>query len=203
MTSSRAPRLSGDARRASIVDAATRVFARLGYLGATTAAIAREVNVNEALLFRHFGSKQGLYLACIDAAWQHVRDRCELAFANEPQESQHWKSLGRTFLGVAEREPHIARVWLQSLSDTTGVEAIERHVSTVMSTAHQYAQRAIERSQAAGGVRPQLDPRSEAWIIIALGMLHTAGARLGNVVQRDMPDVLASHREWRSGSREP
>jgi AcrR family transcriptional regulator len=49
-----------------ILAAASRVFTREGYAGATTRAIAAEAGVNEVTLFRHFGSKKALLLAVIE-----------------------------------------------------------------------------------------------------------------------------------------
>ena len=54
------------------------------YRGATTAEIAREAGVTEPILYRHFASKQALYLACIETAWQRVRAAWDEAVANEP-----------------------------------------------------------------------------------------------------------------------
>jgi AcrR family transcriptional regulator len=48
-----------------IVQAAAEEFARGGYSGATTAAIARRAEVTEAQLFRCFGSKSELFLETI------------------------------------------------------------------------------------------------------------------------------------------
>ncbi len=55
-----------DATRQRIMEAATRLFGRVGYARATTRAIAAEAGVNEVTLFRHFGSKKGLLLACAE-----------------------------------------------------------------------------------------------------------------------------------------
>lgn len=44
-----------------IVQAAAEEFKRVGYVGATTAAIARKADVTEAQLFRYFGSKSKLF----------------------------------------------------------------------------------------------------------------------------------------------
>jgi AcrR family transcriptional regulator len=44
-----------------IVKAATREFARHGFAGATTAAIARNADVTETQLFRYFDSKAKLF----------------------------------------------------------------------------------------------------------------------------------------------
>lgn len=56
----RAPR-STQENMDRIVKAAAREFARHGFAGATTAAIARSANVTEAQLFRYFDSKATLF----------------------------------------------------------------------------------------------------------------------------------------------
>jgi len=57
----RAPQSRGDTARAALLGAAERVFARAGFSGATTAAIAKAAGVPKANLHYHFGSKHGLY----------------------------------------------------------------------------------------------------------------------------------------------
>lgn len=54
-------RLDSDERRQAIVDAAIPLFARKGFSGATTRELAEAAGVSEALLYRHFPSKQLLY----------------------------------------------------------------------------------------------------------------------------------------------
>ena len=58
-------RLAGTERRKEILIAATRVFARAGFHGATTRQIAQEAGVAEALLYRHFDSKQALFVEAV------------------------------------------------------------------------------------------------------------------------------------------
>ena len=55
-----------------MLDTACRVFSRSSYRGATTAEIAREAGISEPILYRHFGSKRDLYLACLDEAWREL-----------------------------------------------------------------------------------------------------------------------------------
>jgi AcrR family transcriptional regulator len=59
-------RLSARDRRQQILDVASGIFARKGYQGATTREIAEEAGVNEALLFRHFPSKESLYWTMLE-----------------------------------------------------------------------------------------------------------------------------------------
>jgi TetR/AcrR family transcriptional regulator, transcriptional repressor of aconitase len=54
-------RLDNDERRQAIVDAAVPLFARRGFGGTTTRELAEAAGISEALLFRHFPSKQLLY----------------------------------------------------------------------------------------------------------------------------------------------
>jgi len=54
-------RLDSDERRKAIVTAAVPLFARKGFAGTTTRELAEAAGISEALLFRHFPSKQLLY----------------------------------------------------------------------------------------------------------------------------------------------
>lgn len=58
-----APRMSAEDRRAQVVSEAVVVFARYGYEGATTSAIAERVGVSQPYLFRLFATKKDLFLA--------------------------------------------------------------------------------------------------------------------------------------------
>jgi TetR/AcrR family transcriptional regulator len=54
-------RLKAEDRRAGIVDAALRLFSEKGFAGTRTKEIARSAGISEALIFRHFKSKEELY----------------------------------------------------------------------------------------------------------------------------------------------
>jgi len=52
--------------RQRMISAALQLFGQVGYAEATTRRIAKAAGVNEVTLFRHFGSKKGLLLACVE-----------------------------------------------------------------------------------------------------------------------------------------
>lgn len=60
-------RFSAADRREQILSVATRLFARQGFQGTTTKEIALRSGVTEALIFRHFPSKEHLYWAVIQS----------------------------------------------------------------------------------------------------------------------------------------
>jgi len=53
--------------RERIVAEARRLFAERGYSGATTAEIARRAGIAEGTIYRHFKSKDDLFVACVEA----------------------------------------------------------------------------------------------------------------------------------------
>lgn len=53
--------MSAEERRASIIAAVMPVFAKKGFAGTTTKDLAQAANISEALLYRHFPSKESLY----------------------------------------------------------------------------------------------------------------------------------------------
>src|SRR3954463_4818279 len=53
--------------RERILEAATRVYSKYGFRGATTRLIAAEAGVNEVTLFRTFGSKAQLLQAMLSS----------------------------------------------------------------------------------------------------------------------------------------
>ena len=60
-------RLSSEERRQAIVEAVKGVFAEKGFDGTTTRELAEAAGVSEALLYKHFPSKESLYAAMRDA----------------------------------------------------------------------------------------------------------------------------------------
>lgn len=62
---SRGPYLKGVAKRAEIVQAAAKIFARYGYLAGSLGQIAAEVGTTKATLIKYFDSKEGLLIAVL------------------------------------------------------------------------------------------------------------------------------------------
>jgi AcrR family transcriptional regulator len=58
-------RMSAEARKDLVLRRAAELFSRRGFSGTTTAALARAARTSEAMLYKLFGSKRGLYAALI------------------------------------------------------------------------------------------------------------------------------------------
>jgi AcrR family transcriptional regulator len=78
-------KLSSSDRRAAIVQAVRRVFAEKGFHGTTTRELARAAGVSEALLFKHFPTKEALFSAMqLSCCQEHDLLRLEQLKAQEP-----------------------------------------------------------------------------------------------------------------------
>jgi AcrR family transcriptional regulator len=64
----RSSRLSAEERRLAIVHAVKKVFADNGFHGTTTRELAKAAGVSEALIYKHFPSKESLFTAMLDAS---------------------------------------------------------------------------------------------------------------------------------------
>lgn len=58
--------MSADDRRRQLIQVAMQLFSQKGFTGTTTKEIAHAANVNEAIIFRHFATKDDLYRAILD-----------------------------------------------------------------------------------------------------------------------------------------
>ncbi|WP_055702044.1 TetR/AcrR family transcriptional regulator [Streptomyces silaceus] len=68
---------AADARRAAIVEAALARFAQAGYLNASLARIAADAGTSAPVVVHHFGSKEGLLTAVLQAREERTAETFE------------------------------------------------------------------------------------------------------------------------------
>ena len=187
------PRLTAEARRQAVLDTAGRVFAKTSYRGATTAEIAREAGISEPILYRHFGSKRDLYLACLDEAWRGFRAVCEQAIADDPDQC-----LGAVADAYMARRARIRLVdlWIQSLTEASEDRVIAAALRRQVREVHDFFADVIRDGQARGVIISDRDPVAEAWIFVGGGLLATMDHRLGGLLGDDLERVRTSRRRW-------
>jgi TetR/AcrR family transcriptional regulator, mexJK operon transcriptional repressor len=126
-------------RRQAIIKAATEVFVRHGYLGATTDEVAARASVSKQTLYKYFADKQQLFAQVIlDAAIQVVEELSS-AVASTLRDAQDVRTalrdladgflrglmqpdvirLRRLVIAEADRFPEVARAWFDRGFDRT------------------------------------------------------------------------------------
>lgn len=81
--------MAADERRLQILQVAVQLFSQRGFGGTTTREIAQAAGVSEAIIFRHFATKQELYKAILDyqmCLGGETNKLCELAESFEQKD---------------------------------------------------------------------------------------------------------------------
>jgi AcrR family transcriptional regulator len=107
MTTTEAPagRMRGEERRSLVLDAATRCFARTGFAGTSTDAVAREAGVSQPYVVRIFGTKQALFLEVFARAGVRIRDAFAAVLEDgdfDPADEEDRARLGAAYTGLLE-----------------------------------------------------------------------------------------------------
>lgn len=175
-------RVPAEDRRLQIIDVARDLFASCGYQGTTTRELAEKVGINEALLFRHFATKEDLYWAVI----QHMID----TRGTKDRLREHVRSGltdRETFIAVAQdilnRSTQLMRLLLYS--------ALEKHeLSDRFFSTHVIAYHEILADYIREGIRAKrfrdMDPLLAARAFIGMFSYHFQMQELfgGNQVQK-------------------
>src|SRR5579871_4604264 len=110
------PRMSGTDRRNQLLEAALEVFSRKGFEGTTTKEVAAAAGVTEAIIFRHFPTKQALYTAVLDQHVESAEIQNWLAeikgWMEQNNDEEVLRSIARAILTSYRRDPRYERVLL-------------------------------------------------------------------------------------------
>jgi len=193
MTQAAPKRLTAGERRQAVLDTACRVFSRSSYRGATTAEIAREAGISEPILYRHFGSKRDLYLACLDEAWRAFREIAEGAIAADPNSCLG--AIGDAYMAKPAKI-RLIDLWIQALTVASEDDVIAAALRGQVREVHAFLAEVIRDGQARGVIAAERDPVAEAWIFVAAGLLATMDGRLGGLLGDDLQRVRAARRAW-------
>lgn len=108
-------RMNGQDRREQILQEAMRIFARKGFRGTTTREIAQRLGISEALMFKHFPTKEDLYRAIIKKRTERAE---EMLFPKELLQAKNdWLVFSSIATNLMERnaqDPTFMRLLLYS-----------------------------------------------------------------------------------------
>jgi AcrR family transcriptional regulator len=159
-------RLTAQERRRSIVDAARREFARVGFHGAATSRIAAHAGCSEPMLYKHFSGKHALFLAAL----RDSVTRFQTWFDSTIDESLDVREQARGFVVAQMRDPEFhqllqLRMLAASLADDEDVRAtlVELDRAT-----RNRIRSVVERGKQDGGIAADVDPDYVSWTWLGL-----------------------------------
>src|SRR5256714_5258063 len=108
-------RLPRAEREERMLDAALDVFTERGFDAASMDEIAAASGITKPMLYSYFGSKEGLYVACIDRAARPMIEALRVAVVAEEDPARRLWSGVRAYLGwVDENREWWARFFLEA-----------------------------------------------------------------------------------------
>ena len=135
----------------SLLEAATQVFMETGFAGARVDQIARQAQVNKAMIYYHFRSKRGLYQAVLGRLFHGVLDEIARIARDEPDPQRRlimfYAGMARLF-GERRALPHI--MLREVLS---GGESLDSEGLRVLTGIVVFVRDAIEKGVREGSVR--------------------------------------------------
>ena len=175
-----------------ILAEATRLFARHGFAGTSLQAIADGVGISKPTLVYHYGSKERLYDAVLDALLDHWRDELPRLMTAASSGGPRLDALLLAFFDFFRRDPDRARLLLREALDRP-VELAARLRRDLQPYTGLLTQ-AITVGQAQGLLRPDVDPQAFTVLVIsaALGVVAT-GTDTAALVSPEPPVDALQH----------
>jgi AcrR family transcriptional regulator len=125
-------RLSGEERRAAILDSALAVFADRGYHASSIDDIAREAGISKALIYEHFSSKQELYAELIEHHADELFGRIATAIAAAGSAGATRLAVGvDAFYGFVEDHRVAWRMLFREVTDAEVAAVLDRVLAQV------------------------------------------------------------------------
>ena len=132
MSTARRKRLTGEERRAAILDSALAVFAERGYHPSSIDDIAREGGVSKALIYEHFVSKQDLYAELLEQHAGELFARLAEAISEAGTAGSARLAVGLdAFYGFVEDHRVAWRMLFREATDPEAAIVLERVVTQV------------------------------------------------------------------------
>jgi AcrR family transcriptional regulator len=159
-----APETKGAQTRRAILRAAIVRFGRDGFRATSVADIARDASVGGTVAYAYFPNKEALFFAAVDEDAAGVIEEGLTTVLDAPDIHRWHDTLIFTLVDAVGRHP-LARRLLAGLEPEVTVRVLEIPALTELRKA--CAER-LRTGQAAGMVRPDIDPAAVANGIVAL-----------------------------------
>jgi AcrR family transcriptional regulator len=188
-------RMAADDRRKQLLAASIVVFARNGYHGATTRAIAREAGVAEALLYRYFTNKQALFKEAVASTSERLVHGLAEVFVRHPDSPlDAFTELLEFCRAVLLRSESLAKMIFIVSAELDDPEVRDIYLP-YQRKALAVIEDAISAWQKNGLMVNGFPPRATAWLVLgsfqALALMKHSGS-LREVDAREAFDLIRS-----------
>jgi AcrR family transcriptional regulator len=162
-----------------ILEAAAEEFARHGVGGARVARIAKAARANKERLYHYFGNKEELFAAVLDDAMGQI-------VAAEPFAADDLGAYVSAMVDFHRAHPTLVRLLLAEAQDQPG-RTLRLHRERVVHYDNRAA--AVREAQQRGTIRPDVDPRTVVYLVLALVVTAEALPQLTRLILTTAPST--------------
>lgn len=175
--------------RLRILAATRELYARNGSRGTTTREVAALADVNEATVFRHFGTKQHLLAAMLDYYSETSQVRQSVDNADDLPLEEQLRSLGHTAIEAMRRKEDLIKIGMaEEVSNPEGSVCVWRAPIEARLALAGMMRKRVETGELRG------DPDSLARIFMSLFFSYVMARKLWSVdcelTQTDAVDTM-------------
>ncbi len=160
-------RLSGEARRERIVQSALELAARRGTDRVTTQDMAGAMGLTQGAIFRHFASKDDIWLAVVDWIRRQVAQNIGPIADGDPLRALEKLFLAQT--GFIAKYPAVPRLMFTDLIHSDNA-AIKLAIQGIVTGFEERVAGLLRQAKERGAVAPELDEHAAATLF--LGMIQ-------------------------------
>ena len=147
-------------KRQVLLDAAVRVFARQGFHGSRVGDIAEEAGVAHGLLYHYFRSKDEVLATIFRENWRQLLERFHSVEQSPEAAVEQLGGVAKILLRTWRNDPDLVRVMVREVARSPQLQGQIEEIREAFAT----IQRIVERGQARGELRRDLDARLASWI---------------------------------------
>jgi TetR/AcrR family fatty acid metabolism transcriptional regulator len=153
--------IAQEGKRRLILDAAIRTFARTGYHATRVGDIAEEAGVAYGLVYHYFSSKEDVLETIFRETWSETLAALRQVEESELPAREQLRQVTAIFLRTWKRDPDLVRVLVREVARSPELQRRVDEIGEVFAA----VERVVERGQATGEFRSDLDARLAAWIL--------------------------------------
>jgi TetR/AcrR family fatty acid metabolism transcriptional regulator len=183
-------------RRRTILRAAINVFASKGYHGCRIADVAREAGVAYGLVYHYFKNKDELLETVFEAGWSGFFSRVRAVTESEGSLEEKVRGITEVAFEAYRVDPRGVKVLIVEIARSPGGRVNRQ---TTFMDAIQLCSEMLSKAQAAGELRPEVDPRLAAALFFGNIEMAFTALVMGLVDPRDS-EKLEQAKEQIAGS---
>lgn len=177
-------------RQANLIEAALRLAAQHNPSDITTADVASAVGISQGAVFRHFASKEALWLAALDwvadTLMAQLQGAASEAQQHTPDAIEALRAVFHAHVNFVLAHPGVPRLVFQELQSANDT-ALKLRVRALMQRYRHLLLNLLQLAQTRKGLKPDIDLQAAA--VLFIGSIQ--GLVMQALISNDLPAMAA------------